>query len=276
MKDEGRIVDPLARRAVAAIDAGDVAALEALMSAHPQLVRERFDGGEGYFRRPYLLWFVAENPIRNGRLPENILEVTRAILRAARRQESFQEQIDYALGLVCTGCVARECGVQLSLIDVLVDAGASPGTPDSALSHREHEAVEHLLERGAELTLATAVCTGRAEAAALLAKSASAAERQVALQAAAVCGKAEALAMLIDGGVDLSAFGPEGFHSHSTALHQAVNSGSLDAVRTLVEAGADRVIRDRMFDGTPLGWAEHLGRTEIAAYLRGLGRVDRE
>jgi peptide-methionine (S)-S-oxide reductase len=47
-----------------------------------------------------------------------------------------------------------------------------------------------------------------------------------------------------------------------------VDSGSLDAVRVLVEAGADRGARDRIHSGTPLGWAEYLERPEIAAYLR--------
>jgi peptide-methionine (S)-S-oxide reductase len=45
--------------------------------------------------------------------------------------------------------------------------------------------------------------------------------------------------------------------AHSTPLHQAVSSGSLAAVQVLVEAGADLTTRDRIYDGTPLGWAEH-------------------
>ena len=61
---------------------------------------------------------------------------------------------------------------------------------------------------------------------------------------------------------------PPGLHPNGTALHHAVDSGSLDAVRALVEAGADRGARDRIHKGTPLGWAEYLQRTEIAAYLR--------
>ena len=45
--------------------------------------------------------------------------------------------------------------------------------------------------------------------------------------------------------------------SHGTALHHAVWSASLDAVKVLVEAGADLTRRDTIYDGTPLGWAEH-------------------
>ena len=74
------ISDPLFRAAVAAIDTGDVTALERFLAAQPQLLRDRLEGyGEGYFQRPYLLWFVAENPIRNGTLPANIGDVTRTM-----------------------------------------------------------------------------------------------------------------------------------------------------------------------------------------------------
>jgi hypothetical protein len=40
-------------------------------------------------------------------------------------------------------------------------------------------------------------------------------------------------------GVDLNAYSPPGFHPHGTALHHAVDSGSLDAVKVLVEAGTE-------------------------------------
>ena len=67
--------------------------------------------------------------------------------------------------------------------------------------------------------------------------------------------------------------------SQGTALYHAVRSGSLDAVRVLVDAGADHGRRDTIYDGTPLGWAKYVGQeqkeesrakqyAEIAAYLR--------
>lgn len=63
-------------------------------------------------------------------------------------------------------------------------------------------------------------------------------------------------------------YSPPGFHPHGTALHHAVDSGSLETVKVLVETGAGLGTKDRIYDGTPLDWAEHLQRTEIAAYLR--------
>ena len=58
------------------------------------------------------------------------------------------------------------------------------------------------------------------------------------LAGAASCSPAHTLAILIDLGVDLNAYSPTGFHPHGTALHHALGSGSLDAVKVLVEAGA--------------------------------------
>jgi hypothetical protein len=69
--------------AVAAIDNGDLGGLRALLAAHPEGLSARLENGrEDDFARPYLLWFVAEAPIRHGALPANIVEITRAPLNA--------------------------------------------------------------------------------------------------------------------------------------------------------------------------------------------------
>ena len=282
---EPDLLDSLFCEAVSAMDAGDVATLEQLLTRHPRLLRDRLDspgswlrdkvGGalEGFFARPYLLWFVAEDPVRNGKLPADIALVARAIIRAAEREgvESLQEQLDSALRLVAWSCVARDCGVQIGLIDVLVDAGASFGdTPEDALVNGNFAAAEHLVERGATLTLAAALCLGYREEAARLAQTASPRHRQFSFVLAALKGKAEALATLLDLGVDLNAPSPD-LYSHATPLHHAVWSGSLAAVKVLVEAGAALDTRDSVHGGTPLGWAEYGKRAEIAAYLREKG-----
>ncbi len=96
---------------------------------------------------------------------------------------------------------------------------------------------EHLLKRGARLTLPAAVCLERWEDLSRLAAEASATDKQVALGLAALNGKAEGLARLLPLGVDLNAF-TSGFYSHATPLHHAVWSGCLEAVKVLVEAGS--------------------------------------
>src|SRR5262245_41782554 len=102
------MLDSQFQQAVSAIDDGDLTTLESLLAEDPELVRERLHapgawlrdkvGGalDGFFHRPYLLWFVAEDPVRKGKLPRNIALITQAIINAARRErvESLQEQLD--------------------------------------------------------------------------------------------------------------------------------------------------------------------------------------
>src|SRR5215471_12757625 len=106
-------IDQLFQQAIAFVGAGDVRELERLLTNHPELARERLTapgpwlrdkiGGalHGFFKDPYLLWFVAEDVPVHGGLPRNIADVTRAILRSAQGTDRLQEQLDSALRLVC-------------------------------------------------------------------------------------------------------------------------------------------------------------------------------
>ena len=283
--NKSKTLDDFFQRAVSAIDAGDVSELEHLVTADSRLVRERLDNPgawlrdtlgnalDGFFERPYLLWFVAEDPVRNGKLPGNIADVTRVIIRAAEREgvETLQEQLDYALKLVSWSWIARDCNVQIELIDVLIDAGAAPeGNPENALVNGNFAAAGHLVARGAPVSLAAALCLARWDDVQRLGPTASAEDKQFGLVLAALRGKAEALAKVIDFGVALNA--PcANLYSHATALHHAVYSGSLDAVKVLVEAGARLDTKDTIYEGTPLGWAEYGQQGEIAQFLREKG-----
>ncbi len=227
------------------------------------------------------LWFVAEDPVRNGTLPQNIAAVTRSIIHAAQREgtSTLQEQLDYALTLVSWSWIARQRGVQIELIDVLVDAGAAfDGNPNNALVNGNFAAAEHLIRRGANLTLAAALCLGRRDDVDRLLTTASEQQKRFSFVLSALNGKADALRRMIRAGVDVNA--PSGeLYSHGTPLHHAVFSGSLEAVKVLVEAGADLSTTDSAWGATPLGWAEHSlsegkedgpGKQygEIATYLR--------
>ena len=253
--------------ALAAIDAGDVAGLEQLLRDDPALATERRSTpADGFFARPYLLWFVAEDPVRAGRLPPNIAEIAKVIIRAAPHS---QEELDYALMLVAWSGVASDCGVQIPLLDVLIDAGASPdGGPNNALVNGHVAAAAHLVERGAPLTLASALCLGRWDEATRLAEVATPAQKRFALTLNALRGNAEGVRRLLALGVDPSAVS-EDLYSHATPLHHAVWSKSLETVKVLVEAGARLDAKDTAYDGTPWGWADYGGKgyEEIASYL---------
>ena len=290
--DDRQTLDELFRSAVPAIDIGNVEQLKQQFTEHPELASQRLEtpgpwlrdkvGGalDTFFQRPYLLWFVAEDPVRNGALPPNIADVARVIVEAAQSADPhcLQEQLDYALRLVAWSWIARECNVQIALLDVLIAAGASlGGSADDALINGHFAAAAHLVERGAPLTLAAALCLERWEDARRLARSASAQQKQFALVLASLRGQVEALRRVIEAGADVNRVSAD-LYSHATALHHAVHSGSLDAVRVLVEAGADLDARDAVYHGTALQWAEQSrGKApydEIAAYLRrGGGRI---
>jgi peptide-methionine (S)-S-oxide reductase len=212
-------LDALFREAVTALDAGDVNTLERRLHAHPELARERLaspgawlrdkvgDALDGFFQRPYLLWFVAEDPVRNNKLPANVAHAARAIIQAAQREggDTLQEQLDYALRLVSWSWVARNCGVQIELLDVLLDAGASrEGNPNDALVNGNFEAAAHLIARGVKATMAAALCLERWDEVPRLAPAASAAEKQFGFILAALNGKAEALRRIIALGVELN------------------------------------------------------------------------
>jgi hypothetical protein len=287
------------REAVAAVDSGDVPKLSRLLTAEPMLAAERLespgdwlkaqigDALEGFFKRPYLLWFIAEDPVRNGSLPANIADVARTIISEAKRAGagSLQEQLDYALQLVCWSWIAPRCGVQIDLIDVLLDAGASPaGAPDDALVNGNRAAAEHLLARGAPISLTVAIALGRWEEVPNLLQSASKRDRQTALVQAALHGNVDGLKAMLQADVEVSKPSPD-LYGHAAPLHHAVWSGSLDAVKVLIDAGADCAAKDTEHEATPLGWAEYAEETQtdpeqaarysaIAEYLRYVMRVD--
>ena len=254
------INDSLFREAVEAIGQGKLETLQSILTKHPELVSMRLDNPtEGYFQQPYLLWFVADNPIRHGKLPANIVAISALIISKIKGQnlDTLQVQLDYTLGLVVTGSTPRDSGVQIELMDLLIDEGANLGRGHGALAHGNIAATQRLLERGAQLTLTTAICLDRWEDVPKLMQTASAAEAEVALVAAAFFGNVRALTYLLEQGADPNAYPDpaEGFHSHATALHQAVSSSSLEAVKVLVEAGARQDLKDKIYEGTPLGWA---------------------
>src|SRR5262245_31667645 len=112
----------------------------------------------------------------------------------------------------------------LPIAEALIAAGAS--VPDAGL------------------TLTAAVCLGRRDDAARLATDSDADEKQKCLAAAAYNGRLDAIDTALALGADPNA--PNvGLNPDAMALHNAVCSGSLAAVQTLVEAGARIDARDR-------------------------------
>jgi ankyrin repeat protein len=261
------IKDSLFRSAVEAIDAGDIILLERLLVENPRLLRDRLGfPDQGYFRYPYLLWFIANNPVRHEHLPANIAAITRMLIQHVQTNaaETYAEQINYTLELVATGLIPKKSGVQIELIDLLIDAGAALDNVHGALANGNTDAANHLIKRGSKLTLAAAICLDMTDEIQELFTNATDTDRQTAMIAAAFYGKHALIDFLIKQGVDVNAFIPasSGFHSHATALHQAVAAGSLESVKILAEANAEPDIKDKIYEGTALDWAVYMQQEE--------------
>ncbi len=260
--------DPRFLHALDLLDAGDANGLRQLLADEPSLVtlRVQFEGAD-YFRSPSLLEFVAGNPVRHESLPPNVVEIARVILAAGARVD--REAVGSTLALAASGRVARECGVQIALLDLLCDHGANPeAAMGAALVHGEFDAVAALIKRGARVDLRVAAATGRLEEARQAAATASAEDRHFAFALAAQFGHVAITRLLLDLGEDPNRFNPPGAHAHATPLHQAALAGHRDTVRLLVERGARLDVKDTLWGGTPADWADHGGRADLAASLR--------
>lgn len=279
---------PVARfeTAVEAVVNGDVAGLMSLLRADPELARARsarvtpFDPPE---HRATLLHYVAANGVEGHRQrsPSNAVDVARTLLDAGAEVDALAGFYggQYAtMSLLVSSTPPAEAGVQVPLVELLADRGAALepagserwGSPLlTALAFGFVDAARALVRRGARvLDVAAAAGLGLESDAARLLPEASASSRHRALALAAQNGHAGIVRLLLDAGEDPNRFNPEGNHAHATPLHQAALNGHLEVVRTLVERGARTDVEDKLWKGTPLGWAIHGNRPEVEAYLR--------
>ena len=87
---------------------------------------------------------------------------------------------------------------------------------------------------------------------------------------AAVNGRADVVALVVELGFDVNALGRADLpveQPWETALHVAAGDGNVEVVRALLALGADPTIRDARFDATPLGWAEYMAKPATAEIL---------
>ena len=185
------------------------------------------------------------------------------------------------MSMLVSSCHPANAGVQVELVETLLDYGASLEGHGSgqwtsplmtALAFGYLNAAEALARRGARVdNLAAAAGLGRLADARQMLNTADSETRHRALALAAQHGHVDIVRLLLDVGEDPNRYNPEGNHCHSTPLHQAVWSGHETVVRLLVERGARLDLKDTIHQGTPLGWAMYGGRTEIEKYLRAHG-----
>ena len=271
---------------VEAIINGDLATLKELLKDDPRLVRARstrVNNADPPIHRSTLLHYLAANGVEGyrQRSPKNAPDLARVILSTGADPNAFS----WAYGGLCTPLAllvsstpAKEAGVQVPLIEVLVNFGASllpmgegnwTSPIETALVFGMHDAAKALLRRGAPIqSLAAAAGLGNLDEVKRMLPAAAATDRHRALALAAQSGRADVVAALLDAGEDPNRFNPPGTHAHTPPLHQAVAAGHLDVVKVLIDRGARLDIKDTIHGSTPLGWAEHCDQPVIAGYLR--------
>ncbi|MBI3682861.1 MAG: ankyrin repeat domain-containing protein [Acidobacteria bacterium] len=280
--------------AVEAVITGDLATLESLLRENPELVRAR-STRITHFNPPVdratLLHYVGANGVEGYRqkTPQNAVAVAQTLLKAGAEVDALADMYGghyTTMSMLVSSCHPAKAGVQVALVETLLDFGAAIeargsaqwGSPlMTALAFGYLSAAEALVKRGARVeNIAAAAGLGRLADASRLLATAGPESRHRALALAAQHGHVEIVRLLLDAGEDPSRYNPDGNHSHSTPLHQAVLAGHEAVVRLLVERGARLDIKDTIYQGTPLGWAIYAGKTGIETYLRANGATTAE
>jgi hypothetical protein len=265
--------------AVDAIVTGDLAALESLLDAQPGLVRRRSTRTHA----ATLLHYVAANGVENYRqkTPPNAVEVADLLLSRGSEPDALAFMYDgdcTTMGLLVSSAHPAERGVQVALVDKLVDFGAAPDGPKcdgdpvlTALIFGYPASADALVRRGARVdTIVAAAGMGDVEfvrscfdadgvlrpdvpvvrSRARWMPVGARANVEGAFVLATWMGRTEIVDFLSQH-VDLAAPGPHGF----PALHWAVLTGNLAMVELLLGRGAPLEARDRGHNTTALGSA---------------------
>lgn len=264
--------------AVEAVVSGDLPSLQAMLREHPDLVRAR----SARRHHATLLHYIAANGVEGSRqkTPANAVEIAKLLLDNGAEVDALADMYDQqctTMSMLVSSSPPAAAGLQAALAETLVDYGAALVGQGSkwqsalmtALIFGFLPTAHTLANRGAPVdSVAAAAGLGRVQQVARMLPAADAESRHMALALAAQLGHAAVVQLLLDAGEDPNRFNPEGCHAHATPLHHAALANHLDVVQVLVERGARLDIRDAIFRGTPLGWAEYAGRAAVAEYLR--------
>jgi hypothetical protein len=233
--------DPAAlfERAAHAVAFGDLATLRELLDDEPALVHARSPRKH----RATLLHYCAANGTESPRqrTPPNAPEVAELLLERGADPDATCKMYrgpDTTMGLLLTSAIPRAAKLDGELVRALARGGARVTRDDLAAA----------ILYDMPLSVAALVAAGVAADDILLAAGANQLDR---------------LRDLLDGGADPNTRFADGI----TALHAAAAMGHLDAIRLLLERGADRTLRDHRWDNTPAGWAAHFEHSDAVALL---------
>lgn len=259
--------------AVDAIVSGDTGTLAKLLHDHPELVRARSTREH----RSTLLHYVSANGVEDFRqkTPKNILDITKMLLNAGADVNAESDAYggrSTTLGLTATSWHPQNAGVQLPLMELLINHGAIIDGPDGGsavngcLHNGRGEAAEFFANRGARLDLEGAAGVGRLDVVQSFfnddgSLKPTATEEQMKDGFAWACefGRTSVVEFLLEKGMKIDA---RLKHHGQTGLHWAAYHGHAGTVEALLRRGAPVDVTDS-HDGTPLGWALYGWGTEV-------------
>jgi ankyrin repeat protein len=254
-------------QAVDAIVGGDLETLDAILRKSPALAKARSTREH----RSTLLHYVSANGVEDFRqlTPKNIVEITRRLLDAGADVDAESDAYggrSTTLGLTATSVHPEAAGVQIPLMQLLIDRGARLDGPEgtssvnACLHNGRGIAAEFLAARGARLDLEGAAGVGRLDVVercfnpdgSLLPPS----TRQQLMDALAwACqfGRTEVVRGLLQADLKQNRAFLEGGH---LGLHWAACGGHPEIVAMLLEQHASPLnTRDDHHHATPLEWA---------------------
>lgn len=250
-----------------AVVMGDIATIERLLGKNPELIRARSTRQH----QSTLLHYVSANGIENFRqkTPRNAVTVARLLLRAGAEVDA--ENIPgrgTTLGLVATSVHPAKAGVQIALLTLLLDAGASPDGLTggwnpliASLANGRGIAAEFLATRGARLDLEGAAGIGRLDVVKTFFKSdgslkntATAVQMESGFAWACQYGRIRVVDFLLKQRMSVD---KRLKHSRETGLHWAAHNAHIDIVKLLLRKKSPVDAKDERFGGTPLDWALH-------------------
>jgi len=262
-------------RAADAIVSGDIETLRAMVDSDPGLVRARSARDHG----ATLLHYIAANGHEGWRqkTPPNAVDVARLLLDAGAEPDALAYMYGgdaTTMDMLVSSVHPHAAGVQVALVDILVDYGAAVnGVADNGsplmTAFRFHYplAAEALARRGARVdNVITAAALGRTDLVDAFVIDGGTLRPDVplatvrwprlpkdprvhlgyALTWAATWGKRDAVEVMLRKGVD-----PSGKDDDATALHFAAAYGHMDIVRMLLQYDASLETLNS-YDGTVL------------------------
>jgi ankyrin repeat protein len=279
--------------AVDAIVSGDASKLKRLLRKNPELVRMRSTREH----RSTLLHYVSANGVEDFRqkTPTNVVEIARLLLEAGADVNAESDAYggrSTTLGLTATSCHPKNAGVQIELLELLIDYGATIDPPDGGscvvgcLRNGRGQAAQYVASRGSRLDLEGAVGVGRLDVVqsffnhdGSLKPPSNDTQMTYGFGWACEFGYIAVLDFLLRKGVPVNGKLRQG----ETALHRAALTAQLEAVKLLLEHGASIDVVDKTFQGAPLDWALHGWLTSpgqkpypevVALLVRAGGHVD--